>query len=237
MSTTATGSTPVDINTVHALLLKMDASINSRLDDLCTQMQTLKSEVRDMRINIDEQDRGLQHIDNEVSVIKVDIIPNLKAELQTSIADLQEAKLSAELYSKKSNLLFFNIPQSTGEDTEQVLRKVISKSTVPNPDSVIFMNVHRLPSRQSSGDQPAPIIGKFVRMKDRDNILNTISKAAIIIGTKRVGVAPHLPAPMQAERKRLVPIRNKLKAEGKNAKIKVSGIKVQLLVNGNPIKV
>ena len=62
-------------------------------------------------------------------------------------------------------------------------------------------------------------------MRDRENILNIVSKAAIVIGTKRVSVAPHLPAPMQAERKRLVPIRNKFKAEGKNARIKVSVIK------------
>ena len=126
------------------------------------------------------------------------------------------------------------MPQATGEDTEQVLINVISKTTVPNSESVLFMNVQWFPSKQSSGDQPAPIIAKFVRIRDCETILNTVSKAAIVIGTKRVGVAPHLPAPMQAERKRLVPIRNKFKAEGKNARIKVSGIKVQLLLTGNP---
>ena len=47
----------------------------------------------------------------------------------------------------------------------------------------------------------------------------------------KLSVAPHLPVAMQAERRRLIPIRDKLKAEGKNAKIKVKGTNIQLMVN------
>ena len=47
----------------------------------------------------------------------------------------------------------------------------------------------------------------------------------------KLSVAPHLPAVMQAEHHQLLPIQNKLIADGKNAKIKVKGTNVQLTVN------
>lgn len=241
MTTTLAGSTPiVDINAVHALLLQMDAklnNVNTRLDGLSSQLSTLKVEINEVKVNLAEQERGLQHMDTEVVELKEDIIPNIKTELQNSIDKLDEARLATELYSKKSNLLFFNIPSSPAEDTEQVLRNTLAKSTLPQVKEIVFMNVHRLPSKQKVPGTYPPIIAKFVRMKDREAVLQTISKATIILGTKRVGVAPHLPAPMQAERKRLVPIRNKMKSEGKDAKIKVTGVKIQLMVNGISIKV
>lgn len=70
------------------------------------------------------------------------------------------------MYSKKANLLFFNIPESKGENTEAELRKLISRSSAPDAESIDFVNVHRLPTKYGE----RPIIAKFVKMKDRESI-------------------------------------------------------------------
>ena len=95
------------------------------------------------------------------------------------------------------------------------------------------MNVHRLPSKVKHDYFPIPIIVKFVSMRDRNS---TLSQARTKFSTprsnvKKYAVAPHLPAEMQAERKRLVTIRNRHTAEGKTAKIRINGTKVQLFVD------
>ena len=231
MSTGVDASRPMDLGTLHELITKMDKSITSRFDGLFTQLAGLKAEVNEVKLGLADQEQGLKHIDAEVIEVREDIIPKLKEELQHSIQQLREATLAAELYSKKANLLFFNIPESKGENTEAELRKLISRSSAPDAEGIDFANVHRLPTKYGE----RPIIAKFVKMKDRESVLTAVSRAAISFGEKKVGVAPHLPASMQAERKRLLPIRNTLKAEGKNAKIKITGTKVQLTVNGTPV--
>ena len=56
----------------------MDASLNSRLDDQCTQMKTLKGEV-----NVADLERVYNTSTmNEVFEIKDEVIPNLKTELK-----------------------------------------------------------------------------------------------------------------------------------------------------------
>ena len=151
----------------------------------------------------------------------------IKEQLTRSPA-LEKARLEAELYSKKANLLFFNIPLASAaymEDTEAVLRDHLATIDFPGSVALQFVNVHRLPTKNDS-TRPDPIIAKFVTMKERNAVLNFKPS-----GDKKLSVAPHLPAAMQAARKRLVPIRNKKIAEGYAARIRVKGTEVHLLVN------
>ena len=174
-------------------------------------------------------------LNHEVSEIKSKTVPNLEKELLAKITALEESKLATELYSKKNNLLFFNVPSDDGEDTEQVLRSFLTDELdIDNGESMLFMNVHRLPSRSKETTKPYPIIAKFVLMRDRNMILNKARTKFSTPGPnagKKYAVAPNLPTEMQTERKRLVAIRNKLTAEGKSAKIRITGTKVLLFVN------
>ena len=116
----------------------------------------------------------------------------MKEELQQSIHQLREANLAAELYSKKANLLFFNIPEQKGEDTEEVFSNnfMLSKSSATNTAQIALVNVHRLPSGRP--DNERRIIVKFIAMKDRENILKIIGGVSISItgSSKKVGVSP-----------------------------------------------
>ncbi len=222
----------VDMTKLFTMLCKLDTDMKSRFDGISSQITDMRDEFKSLKHDVEELDRGLRYADEEITELKDETIPKLQKDLMDKINDLQQAKLETELYSKKCNLLFFNIPQNDHEDCEVVLRGVLSKSDIPSQKvkDIIFANVHRLPTKSRSTDKP--IIAKFVRMCDRDLVLNGITKCKdIILHDKPVLVAPHLPAPMQQERKRLMPIRKKLRDEGKNAKIRVVGTKVLLFVN------
>ena len=219
----------VSMNTLYEMLTKMDKNMQTRFDGLERQLSKVNEDIKTIKHDISELDSGLKYVDAEMHEIKEDIVPKLERELLAKIDDLNKSKLQAELYSKKSNLLFFNIPQSLNEDTEVALRSVLDSTPIKQAD-ILFANVHRLPTKASS-NIPNPIIAKFIKMKDRDAVLDAVIRAEIKVDSKKIIAAPHLPASMSQERKRLVPIRNKFKAEGREAKIKVTGTKVLLYVN------
>ena len=213
----------------------MAIDMKSQFAALSSQINDVKQETKSLKGNIVELDKGMAFLNKEITVMKSETVPNIEKELSAKINALEESRLATELYSKKNNLLFFNIPKtSEDEDTEEVLRTLLSDELdIDNAEDIVFMNVHCLPLKVKRDNVPIPIIAKFVSMRDRNSIL---SQARTKFSTprsnvKKYAVAPHLPAKMQAERKRLVTIRNRQTAEGKTAKIRINGTKVQLFVD------
>ncbi len=231
-----TGIEPVTMSNTeldtHSLLMSLHEkvtcgfeSMNTKLCDMQSTISNVVKEVNDLKTCVGIQEAKLEQVEK-------DLIPKLENRLERQIKALEDARLQTELYSKKSNLLFFNIQQEgKNEDTEDVLRTHLNELGVHQADDIIFMNVHRLPTKTPTSNSPQPIIAKFLRMKDRNMILSFKPTSG-----NKLQVAPHLPAIMQAERRRLVPIRNKHILEGKTAQIRVTGINVQLVVNGTVSK-
>jgi hypothetical protein len=195
------------------------SSVSDKLDSMKEELTVVKQDVEHVKASVGILEENIKHVENTV-------VPKLEKELRSKIHELEQAKLESELYSRKSNLLFFNVPATaleTNLNTESVLRDYLNNTMkIPNVDAILFNNVHRLPSKNKT----KPVIAKFVRMVDRDRILNYVSP-----DRTKFGIAPHLPAVMQAERRRLIPIRDKLSLEGNTAKIYTKGTQVQLYVN------
>ena len=224
--------TQTDRSIEFAQLMTMMTSINQSVQAGFTKMDTrldaLQHSLSVVTADVDHLKSAVQIVEDDVNVIKDKTIPELEKDLTDKIEALEKARLEAELYSKKANLLFFNIPLASAaymEDTEAVLRDHLATIDFPGSVALQFVNVHRLPTKNDS-TRPDPIIAKFVTMKERNAVLNFKPS-----GDKKLSVAPHLPAAMQAARKRLVPIRNKKIAEGYAARIRVKGTEVHLLVN------
>ncbi len=196
---------------------------------ITTQLETLQNEFTSMKTEVADLTYGVEHLDTEVTVIRDETIPDLRKKLQKEIDDLKKARLTAELYSKKSNLLFHGIAERPGEDTESVLRTFLADQVkYDNAHTITFANVHRLPSKNQS-DRPNPIIAKFHEMKNRNEIL---SKAKILKNsTQKFGISPHLPLEMQQARSQLLPIRQQAIQQGKRAFIKITGINVHLYID------
>ncbi len=131
--------------------------------------------------------------DEDLKGLKNSVIPTLEKELRAKFTSLEKAKLETELYSKKANLLFFNIPNTNGagEDTEATLISHLSSGGFQGLEDMIFANVHRLLTKAAVTGKLDPIIAKFVRMKDRNHVLNFKPTNG-----KNLSVVLHLPASM-----------------------------------------
>lgn len=204
------------------------SSIDLKLSNINTELKDIKAEVRDLSLSVDS-------LDKDVMLIRDNKIPELKLELKKEIEQLKTQRLSAELYSKKTNLLFYGIKQQPDENCEKTIREFISKNLGLDAEAMLLANVHRLPSRKvSSRDRPRPIITKFVLMKDRDAVLRAAPSLRHF--KENYGISPHLPFEMQAIRQKLLPIRRSAISSGKTAFIKTSGTDVLLFIDNKLYK-
>ncbi len=225
---------PIDLNTLYSALSSISTNMTTQFTTLNSQFSEFKEEIKQVTTKVNELTEGLSYLTKDVDQLKTETIPDLEKKLEERIKAVEQRCLQQELYSRKTNLLFFNIPETDGEDCETVVRQFITHELdIADGGNMSFVNVHRLPTR-SDGQRPKPIVVKFVSMRDRDVVLKN---ARIKLPRSRAGadkkyaVAPHLPAEMQLERRRLVTIRSRMIAEGKDAKIRISGTKVELLVD------
>lgn len=205
------------------------ASVNLQLDIIKTELKDIRAEVRDLTLSVESLDKDVMHIRDKE-------IPDLKDELKKEIDSLKIQRLSAEMYSKKSNLLFYGIKQQADEHCEETIKLFIKNKLGLDAEAMLLANTHRLPSRKvSSRDRPSPIIAKFVLMKDRDSVLRA-APSLRHFKEENFGISPHLPYEMQAIRQKLLPIRRSAIASGKKAFIKTSGTDVLLFIDNKLYK-
>ena len=114
---------------------------------------------------------------------------------------MKESKLVTELYSKKNNLLFFNVLFHDDEDTEHVLSSFLTDELdMDNGESTLIMNVHRLSFRSKEIKNPHPNIAEFVSMCEWNNILNKATTKSSIPGLhvdKKYDVSPPPLSPLR----------------------------------------
>jgi len=210
--------TTVSLLTLYDMLENMNRNMTTRFDGIDRQLQKVNEDISEIKKDVSDLDTNLQSLDTDIVEIKEETIPALKAELQAEIAELRKTQLETEMYSKRSNLLFFNISSQgavKNEDTELALRSILDN--IMDQSKIIIANCHRLPSK-GGNKGPVPIIAKFVQMKDRNAVLEAVTRTNFKLDAGRTLIAvPHLPAEILEKRKRLMPKRNELKAQGKNA--------------------
>ena len=75
-------------------------------------------------------------------------------------------------YSRRENIKFFSIPEEDEEDTEETLRNFMEDDLgYRNARTVEIQRVHLLP-RRSSDSGPQPIIARFLRYKDVEDVFS-----------------------------------------------------------------
>lgn len=198
------------------------ASIHDQLSCLRSDFTNLKTDVTDLSLSVD-------HLDNDLQVMKNETIPKLKKKLEDDIQSLKQQRLSNELYSKKYNLLFYGIRETDGENTEQKLRNFLRAEMGLDDNGFLFANVHRLPSRIPNKDKPATIIAKFAQMGIRNLVLNSATR--LKNATQKYGISPHLPKEMQDQRSKLLTIKRQAISQGKRADLKTIGTEVKLYID------
>ena len=149
-----------------SLITEMLMRLEPDIAFIKTNIEEVRSEMHSMR---EDQNTKIVAVANELRVTRNDVA-HLEAEnkqLHKYTKVLTDKVNQLECYSRRTNLIFFNI-----EEDEQPLspkvRSILSKMGVHGTDKMIFQAVHRLGKPNKS--RPRPVIIRFDYLPDRQAV-------------------------------------------------------------------
>ncbi|KAL9976171.1 hypothetical protein ACROYT_G013432 [Oculina patagonica] len=217
------------LDEILAKLNKLD-SIETTLNNLCSKMATVESDVSKLKDGarvtdgkLEKMDNGLQWMNTEVEDLKLKITL-----LETAKKDLHTQQLYAEAYSRRENLKFFGLAERETKsssniseviNTRNILFEFLDKRLgLENPEKEIeLQRVHRI-GKPTAG-KTRPIIARFLRFQDREMVL----KASFRLQDPEIKVLEDYPQEIIERRRKQM---KKLKDAKKNG-MKVSFSKAE----------
>ena len=140
---------------------------------------TAKTDIADLKkscsFNTDKRKEYRDDLKNKIDEQNERITSLIESEkkLNHQMDEIISKNLYLEAYSRRENTKFFNIPEAREEDTEEVLRSFMERDLgYRNGRSVEIQRVHRLSNRRNSNTAPRPIIARFLRYKDVEEIFS-----------------------------------------------------------------
>lgn len=137
----------------------------SNFKDLHQNISSLKSDLSALSKKVDQNSRDIDYVyDQHYGEIQ---------SLRTTVSKLEKKLEDQERYSRRDNVIVYNIPHDTGETTTATrdkLVKVLNENTDKTWASSDFVRVHRLKSKQPDKQ---PIIARLVNTDDKFRILNS----------------------------------------------------------------
>ena len=118
-----------------------------------------------------------------------------------------------------------NIPESRGENCQDIIYDVLENDLKMNVDDIRFHAVHRVGKPQNNGATPArfrPIIARFVVREDGDAVFNVKNRLKSSPGHSEAYITQDFAREIQKERKILTQSMLAAKQSGRDAKVQCS---------------
>ena len=150
-------------STLKMFLSAFMDSVNTRIDNLIKDVQSVKSSLEFTQAQVDD----LTSADLRVKEVKIQI-----EELENKLDDLENR-------SRRNNLCFEGIPESLNEtwlDTENKIKDVISSHMPEVGTDFIIERAHRVGRPRSSDSRPRKVIARFLNYKDREAVFKAKKK-------------------------------------------------------------
>ena len=157
------------------------AEVNSKLYRILhslTELEALKENVSSLENESKNLKDSTEFAHNDITDLKsttvypcsnIDRLGNELTSLKEVLGHWKRWSIRSESYSRRENIEIFNIQETTDEDTEVVVKRILSENLkIPREDDrhIRLERVHRLPTRQS--DNPRPIIARFSSFKTKN---------------------------------------------------------------------
>ena len=209
-----------EINVVKSTLNELEKSVNlawASIEDLQQESKALKDSKSSHQKMMDEQTA-------EIQSLKVDL-KKLQAEnekLKPALKEAQENLVALGNYTRRENLRFMNIPESRGENCQDIIYDVLENDLKMNIQDIRFHAVHRVGKPQSNGATPArprPIIARFAVREDRDAVFNVKNRLKSSARHSEAYITQDFAREIQKERKTLIQSMFAAKQAGRVAKV------------------
>ena len=187
-------------------LHKSIASLEESFAFLEKDVQNLKDKTEKTRTKVDDLEKSVEFREVDISDMQKDL-----KKVQHEAEELKMQLLYQEHYSRRENLMFLGIQENDApidaesetennnvENTKEVIYNFLQKELgLENAVSRFeFQRIHRVGKR--SGKKPRPIIARFLRYSDREEIL---LRAKTSLKGKDYGVFEDMPKELYQLRK------------------------------------
>lgn len=201
-------------------------NIQAQLSELLTvkpTIESVQSVVADLRGQLTSVLERIQSLEEKCRSLTqtVDVCKHENSLLKRKLQLTEEKQIKSEAYSRRDNLKFDGIPESTGEDLLAKVKDIIRVNMqCPEVDDMRFVRVHRLPGMQ----KPRKVIVKFQFYPDRERVWSRRR----LLKTSNIWVSEDFPREIENRRQVLTPI---LKAAWKQPNVKASLSVDKLYIN------
>lgn len=198
-------------------------NLEARLDEAQAEVHDLKQKLSEIKVFATETKESLEFTQGE----QEDLVQRV-TQCETEQSAQWNEITQQDIYSRRWNLIFYRIQESSDEDCPALLRSIlIEKLEIANEEvqCMSFCSVHRLgkPNRSKA----RPIIARFTCRADRDKVW----KCRYRLKNSNISMSEDLPKQVQEIRKNvLVPAMKNIKKDNPFSRATVVGDK--LVVNG-----
>ena len=154
----------IDIYDVTSLNKEMHGKNEKQLNDLTSSVQFISEK-------FDLYEKELQEKDKKIKELKDDV-----GLLQTEIGEMKHEMERQCQYTRRNCLLIHGVKEEENEDTDKIAVDIANKDLNITINKGHLDRSHRLGKRNNNTLKPRPIIVKFVRYNDRQNIFSNKKK-------------------------------------------------------------
>ena len=204
-----------DLNSVIQELRNLGSSLGAKMDRMS---EDVNKKIDDLSKNVQEVKRDLNEA-REQSARLTEENKCLKAQVNTLTDELDSMKGQM----KRDNLIFHGLEQDkdeTWEQSETKIKSFITERLDIDGDSIGFDRVHRLSNARK---RPQPIIAKFTRYKQRDEVY----RAAKILKDSGYKVTEDFTYRVRQIRRKLGVYLLQARSEGKKAFLSYDKLKIE----------
>lgn len=153
---------------IEALEKCVSKILKARIERNEERLDKQEGEIHDLKISLAKKDEEIKSL--KASVEK----------LESGLADGVSKADEQEQYSRRNNVRVFGVPETSGEDTDDQVIKIVSEHLDFNLTKAEIDRSHRSGKPRSPDSKPRPILvklssyrSKFAILKDRRKLKNT----------------------------------------------------------------
>ena len=197
-------------NMVEGVLQKFN-TLESSVKSIEGEIATLNAKTNAVEKSVGAIDNSLKFLNDEIEKLKTNANEN-----EREIKSLSDRILYQDVYSRRENLRFFNIPESIDPSQESakelVYRFMEREIELDHARDIEFQRVHRIGIKKPGSSRP--IIARFLRFPDRERVFK---RALELKDEIEVRVFADYPKEIQERRRKLWPRLKRAREDGKRA--------------------
>ena len=166
----------------------LSRQVNTKLDSVIGELKAIKEDLAATKKTITELETSVTFATNKITDVENKAIPEIYEKIKEEKEELDTKLTLLEIHDRKQNLLVYGVPESKNENIFVVIEDLLCyflNISREEAAKVQIANAHRLPASskrrglQSAGvreNVPNPIIIRFVKMIDRDRLINAFER-------------------------------------------------------------